>query len=35
MLDMLEDIKKKCDSAIHYLECKKCGIDLPEGEESA
>jgi hypothetical protein len=35
MLDMLEEIKKKCDTAIHLLECKKCGIDLPLGERSA
>jgi len=35
MIDMLEEIKKKCDTALHLLECKKCGIDLPKGERSA
>src|SRR5438445_275927 len=34
MLNMLEEIKAKCDTSIHLLECKKCGIDLPLGEES-
>jgi len=35
MIDMLEEIKKKCDTVLHLLGCKKCGIDLPVGEESA
>jgi hypothetical protein len=35
MLDMLEEIKKKCDTCIELLQCKKCGIDLPLGERSA